>query len=174
MEAHKMSDDFDVEASRLAIQDLQDNMRWAERNWEDAKRSGDADAAKDALRQFNALRLELDAMTGANQPQQPGLTNAQMNFISRRSALGDDVQTNPQRARDYHLAHTRAVNAGLTVDSPQYFAALERSLDSMGDGRDPSGLLNERQAARICGVDEATYSANAAKLRAMRARGEYS
>ena len=37
--------------------------------------------------------------------------------------------------KDYALAHTRAVNAGLDPDTPQYFAAVERSVDSMGDGR---------------------------------------
>jgi hypothetical protein len=88
-------------------------------------------------------------LTGANQPQQQSgqLSNRQVNFLSRRAALGDDLS--PSRMKDYALAHTRAVNAGLEVDSPQYFAAVERSVDTMGDGRQP--LLDERSAAQICG-----------------------
>ena len=75
--------------------------------------------------------------------------------MSRRAALGDDLT--PERMRDYALAHTRATNAGLEADSPQYFAAVERSVDTMGDGRQP--VLNEREAARVCGVSDELYAA---------------
>ena len=72
-------------------------------------------------------------------------------------------------------SHTPAPSTpGCTPDTPAYFSAVERSVDSMGDGRDPSGLLNERSAAKLCGVSDEVYAANAAKLRAMKARGEYS
>ena len=73
--------------------------------------------------------------------------------------------------RDYALAHVRATNAGLEPDTPQYFAAIERAVDTMGDGRQP--LLDERSAAKICGVSDEEYAAQAAKLHNMRLRGEY-
>jgi hypothetical protein len=118
-----------------------------------------------------AAKRDYDARAGSNQPQrQDGqLSVAQRNFLSRRAALGDDIT--PSRMKDYALAHTRAVNAGLEPDTAQYFAAIEKSVDSMGDGRQP--LLDERSAARICGVSDEVYAANAAKLRNMRLRGEY-
>jgi hypothetical protein len=36
----------------------------------------------------------------------------------------------------------------------------------MGDGRQPP--LNEREAAKLCGVDEQTYAINAQKYQAMK------
>jgi hypothetical protein len=169
-----MADEFTDRAAQLAAQAVETELINATRDYEDAQRLGGEDGASmaaDALKRYNAHKIEYDNLTGANQPQrQDGqLSLAQRNFLSRRASLGDDLS--PSRMKDYALAHTRAVNAGLEVDSPAYFSAVEKSVDTMGDGRQE--LLNERSAAQICGVSEEVYAANAAKLRSMRLRGEY-
>jgi hypothetical protein len=163
--------DFTNRAAQLAVSDAERELITASRAYEDAQRDGDEITAAVALRDYAASKKVYDALTGADQPrqQQPGLSNAQRNFLSRRAALGDELT--PSRMRDYSLAHTRAVNAGLQPDTPQYFAAVERSVDTMGDGRQP--VLDEREAARMCGIDERTYAQNAAKLRAMRLAGQH-
>jgi hypothetical protein len=111
-----------------------------------------------ALRSYNAAKINYDGLTGANQPQQQQsgqLSVAQRNFLSRRAALGDDLTG--KRMRDYATAHVRATNAGLQVDSPEYFSAIEKYCDTMtGDGRQP--LLNEREAARVCGISDSEYA----------------
>lgn len=164
-------DDFTNRAAQLAAADVERELITASRSYEDAVREGDEMGAALALRDYVANKKTYDELTGANQPrqQQPGLSNAQRNFLSRRAALGDDLT--PARMRDYSLAHTRAVNAGLTPDTPQYFAAVERSVDTMGDGRQP--VLDERAAAKLCGVSDEVYAANAAKLRMLRATGQH-
>jgi hypothetical protein len=169
-----MADDFTNRAAQLATQAVETELINATRDYEDAARLGGEDGvslAADALKRYAQHKREFDELTGANQPQQQSgqLSVAQRNFLSRRAALGDEIT--PSRMKDYALAHTRAVNAGLESDTPQYFAAIERAVDSMGDGRQP--LLDERSAAQICGVSDEVYAANAAKLRNMRLRGEY-
>ena len=166
-----MADDFTNRAAQLATQAVETELIAATREFEDAVRSEDEFSAAAAMKRYASSKAEYDTLTGANQPQQQSgqLSVAQRNFLSRRAALGDDIT--PSRMKDYALAHTRAVNAGLEPDTPQYFAAVERSVDSMGDGRQP--LLDERSAAQICGVSDEVYAANAAKLRNMRLRGEY-
>jgi len=166
-----MPDDFAHQAAQQAVRDLEENLIQASRAYEDAQRSGDTYTAAEAMKMYRAAERSYADMTGAGQPHQNAsgkLSNAQQNFLSRRAALGDDLT--PDRMKDYALAHTRAMNAGIEVDSPQYFAAIERSVDSMGDGRQPQ--LNEREAARICGVSDETYAANAAKMWGMKRRGE--
>jgi len=166
-----MSDEFANRAAQLAAQAVETDLINATRDYEDAMRVQDEGLAADALKRYAASKTEYDTLTGANQPQQQSgrFSVAQTNFLSRRAALGDDLT--PARMKDYALAHTRAVNAGLEPDTPQYFAAIERSVDTMGDGRQP--LLDERSAAQVCGVDDETYAFHAARLRNMRARGEY-
>jgi hypothetical protein len=166
-----MADEFTNQAVGQALKDLEENLIQSSRLYEDAQRSGDTVTAADALRTYTAAKRDYDSLTGAGQQQQSGqLSVAQRNFLSRRAALGDELS--PQRMKDYALAHTRAMNAGLEVDSPQYFAAVERSVDGMGDGR--QAVLDERSAAKLCGVSDEVYAANAQKLRAMKARGEIS
>jgi hypothetical protein len=169
-----MADEFTNRAAQLATQAIENELISATRDYEDGQRLGGEEGvslAADALKRYAQHKREYDELTGGNQPQQQSgqLSVAQRNFLSRRSALGDELT--PARMRDYALAHTRAVNAGLEPDTPSYFAAVERSVDTMGDGRQP--LLDERSAAQICGVSDEVYAVHAAKLRAMRARGEY-
>jgi hypothetical protein len=166
-----MSDDFTNRAAQLAVGEVERELIVATRDYEDAVRSQDETIAADALQRYVQAKSQHDTLTGANQPRQQSgqLSVAQRNFLSRRAALGDDLT--PQRMRDYALAHTRATNAGLEPDTPAYFAAIERSVDTMGDGRQEQ--LNERSAAQICGISEEEYAAQARKLAAMRARGEY-
>jgi hypothetical protein len=103
--------------------------------------------------------------------QQSGqLSNAQRNFLSRRQAGGDTLDA--RRMQDYARGHDKALAAGLMPDSREYFSAVEQYVDRLGDGRQPP--LNEREAAKLCGVDEQTYAINAQKYQAMNARGEIS
>jgi hypothetical protein len=166
--------EFANRAVQLAAADIETNLINFERDYQDALRVGDEALAAEALKSYSTYKFQHDSLTGANQPrhQSSELSVAQRNFLSRRASLGDDLT--PSRMKDYSLAHTRAVNAGLQPDSAEYFRAVERSVDTMGDGRDPSGLLDEKKAAKLCGVSDEVYAANAAKLRAMKARGEYS
>ena len=53
----------------------------------------------------------------------------------------------------------------------RYFNAVEWYCDHNGDGKQPP--LNEREAARISGIDEQTYARHAQTLRALKARGMY-
>jgi hypothetical protein len=165
-----MADELANEAAQLAIQDAEEHLIQASRAYEDSRRANDSLSMGYAVRDYTAAKLHYDALTGGGQQQRQSgqLSNAQQNFLSRRAALGDDLT--PARKRDYELALTRATNAGLTPDTPQYFAAIEKSVDTMGDGRQP--LLDERSAAKICGVSDEVYAANAAKMRAMKSRGE--
>ena len=167
-----MANEFANRAVQVAASEIETSLINATRDYEDAQRIGDELLAAEALKQYSTAKAQHDALTGGNQPQQQAngqLSNAQKNFLSRRAALGDDLS--PSRMKDYALAHTRAVNAGLQPDTPQYFSAVERSVDTMGDGRQP--VLNEREAAKMCGVSDQEYAAQAQKLRTMKARGEY-
>ena len=164
-------DNFAERAAQLAVSQAEEKVIKAQRKFEDAQRYGDDVTASKALSKFAKRKEELERLTGANQPQQqPGqLSVAQRNFLSRRAAGGDDIT--PQRMRDYALAHTRAVNAGLQVDSPEYFAAVAKHADTMGDGRLPP--LDERTAAKIAGITDEEYALQAQKLRALKASGHY-
>jgi hypothetical protein len=167
-----MADDFADRAIGQAIRELEENLIQASRQYEDAERSGDEYSAADACVRYKTAEAQYNSITGRGQPHPNAngqLSNAQRNFLSRRASLGDDITAD--RMKDYALAHTRATNAGLEPDTPQYFAAIERSVDTMGDGRQPP--LNEREAARLCGISEEEYAAQAAKLHNMRLRGEY-
>ena len=164
--------EFANRAVQLAAAEIETRLIDSTRDYEDAQRTGDEMLAAEALKNYSTYKAQHDALTGGNQPQQQAngqLSTAQRNFLSRRASLGDDLT--PSRMKDYSLAHVRAVNAGLTPDTPQYFAAVERSVDTMGDGRQP--VLNEREAAKMCGVSDQEYAAQAQKLRTMKARGEY-
>ena len=164
-------DEFAARAARLAASNVEEGLIQAQRDYQDAQRSGDEYTAADALKRYAECKRDYDLLTGTGQQQQASgqLSNAQQNFLSRRLAGGDELS--PSRMRDYALAHTRAVNAGWPVDSAEYFAAVARSADTMGDGRQPP--LNEREVAKMCGIDERVYAANAAKLAALKRSGRY-
>ena len=162
-------DDFAQEAAALARAQIETQLLQASRDYEDALRSQDSHSASYALQQYAAAKRDYDALSPQPQQQSGQLSNAQRNFLSRRAALGDDLT--PSRMRDYALAHTRAMNAGLQVNSPEYFSAVSKSVETMGDGRQP--VLDERSAARLCGVSDEVYAANAARLRALRASGQH-
>jgi hypothetical protein len=122
------------------------------------------------MKRYVQHRHQYDALVGANQQQRSGeLSVAQRNFLSRRQAGGDVLDA--QRWKDYARGHDKAVAAGLQPDTREYFSAIEGYVDHLGDGRQPP--LNEREAARICGVSEEEYAKQAQKLAGMRARGEY-
>lgn len=169
-----MADEFTNRAAQLATQAVETELINATRDYEDAARLGGEDGvslAADALKRYAQHKREFDELTGANQPQQESgqLSVAQRNFLSRRAAGGDEI--NQQRMRDYARAHDKALAAGLEPDTPAYFSSIENYVDRLGDGRQPP--LNEREAARLCGITEEEYSIQAQKLAAMRARGEY-
>jgi hypothetical protein len=166
-----MSDEFAATALQVAAFDLQEQVLTAQRQYEDAQRYEDPHGAGRALQDYLSAKQRLDSLTQANKQQNSNgqLSQASRNYLSRRVAGGD--QLTPQRMRDYVLAHTRAVNAGLQPDSAEYFAAVSHHADTMGDGRQPP--LDEREAAKIAGVDEETYSHHARTLRQLKARGLY-
>jgi hypothetical protein len=166
-----MADEFAQRAAAVAVSNVEEELIQAQRNFEDAARSGDAMLAGDSLVRYDELKTRYDRLTGANQPQQQSgrLSVAQQNFLSRRRAGGDELT--PRRMQDYSRAHEKAVAAGFQPDSPGYFSSIEGYVDHLGDGRQPP--LSEREAARLCGVSEEVYAANAAKLRHMKATGEY-
>ena len=164
-----MSDKFSDEVARLAIDELRDDLVQAQRNFEDAQRTGDAYSAARAMRDYNSAKLEFDKIVNDPQRQAGQLSGPQQNFLARRQALGDELT--PQRMADYARGHVRAVAAGLEEDSPAYFKAIEMHVDNLGDGRQKP--LDEREAARLCDIDDATYAANADKLRWLKQRGFY-
>jgi hypothetical protein len=171
MEAQMADNELAAEAAKLAIADLERDLVTASRLYEDSVRDGDTASAAYALRDFNSKQVEYNSLTGANQGQQQSgqLSNAQQNFLSRRAALGDELT--PARMDDYARAHTRAIAAGLTPDTPQYFKAIEMAVDTQGDGRQPP--LTERTAAELCGVSPEEYAQGAARLRSLKQRGFY-
>jgi hypothetical protein len=166
-----MADEFTNQATALALKDLEDNLIQASRSYEDAQRSDDPLSAADALKSYAQAKRDYEALAGAGQQQQqPGeLSRAQLNFLSRRQAGGDLLD--PQRMQDYARGHDKAVAAGLRVDSREYFSAIEHYCDHLGDGRQPP--LNEREAAKLCGISDEEYSRQAARLQAMKRSGEY-
>ena len=166
-----MADEFANEAAQLALHDLEGQLIESSRRYEDAQRDNDPASASWALKAYATAKHEYDTLAGnaQQQQQQPGLSVAQRNFLSRRAAGGDELT--PRRMADYARGHDRAVAAGLQPDTPQYFRAVAHYCDHLGDGRIPP--LDEREAAKLCGVDEQTYAANAAKLRALKRAGHY-
>jgi hypothetical protein len=162
--------EFAHQAVGQRLRDLEENLIQSARQYEDAERYDDPTSAADAMKTYAAAEREYNYLTGKDQPQQRGqLSNAQRNFLSRRQAGGDELT--PQRMADYARGHDKAMAAGLTPDTREYFSAVANYVDHLGDGRQPP--LNEREAARICGVSEDEYARQANKLAAMRARGEY-
>jgi hypothetical protein len=164
-----MADKFAIAAQQQALKDLEDDLIYAGRAYEDAERSGDTFSASQAMITYNAKQLEIKELRGDNEPPQQGLTDSEKNFISRRIAQGDELT--PARWRDYETGAARALQAGWQRGSPQYLSAIGGYLDSLGDGRQPP--LDERTAARLCGIDDETYAAGAAHVRALKARGFY-
>jgi len=161
--------DFASEAAKLAIADLERDLVTASRLYEDSVRDGDTASAALAMREFASRQAEYNSLTGANEPRQPGLSTAQANFLSRRSAGGDELS--PQRLEDYGRGHHKALAAGWAENSPEYFRAVEGYVDSLGDGR--SRPLDEREAAKLCGLTDQEYSANADRLAALKRDGHY-
>jgi hypothetical protein len=169
MEDKMATDDFGV---RPAMQILEEQLIQEARAYEDAKRHGDEQSASEALLAYTDKKRQWDALTGSGQQQQQQsgqLTVAQRNFLSRRAAGGD--QLDGKRMADYARAHDKALAAGLQQDTPEYFTAVESYVDHLGDGRQPP--LNEREVAKMCGIDEETYAQGAEKLRALKASGLY-
>jgi hypothetical protein len=169
-----MADEFDDRAAQRALGLALEERKQATRNYEDAKEIDDDISAGYAADALVAAQAKIDRLTGTPQSQQQSgeLSYAQKNFLSRRAALGDELS--PARMQDYQRAHIRAVAAGWTPDTPEYFSAIEKCVDGQGDGREP--VLDERGAARICeskygSVSDAEYSQNAAKLQWLRQRG---
>ena len=165
-----MADDFDAAASQVAIRALEEELIQASRNFEDAKRSGDFESAGYAMAAANEAQLKLDKLTGAGQPQPQGYIPAEVNLLSRRRAMGDDVDS-PARMRDYEIGAAKALQAGWERGSPQYIKAIEMYVDNLGDGR--QAPLNEHTAAELCGISPAEYAQNAEKLRWLKAKGYY-
>jgi hypothetical protein len=171
MEA-KMSgeEDFAERAAALARAGLEERLISASRQYEDSLRSNDEYSASSALQEYAAAKRDFEALSPQQQRQQSGqLSNAQRNFLSRRQAGGD--QLDAKRMADYARGHERAVAAGFQPDTPQYFAAVAGHVDHLGDGKIPP--LTEAEVARMCGIDERTYAANAERLRALKRAGHY-
>ena len=166
-----MADRFTDQTVQIAVQELERELVEAGRQFEDAQRDNDPHSAAWALKEYNAKQAELDRLVGNNQPQQQSgeLTHAQRNFLGRRQALGDELS--PQRMQDYAQAHVRAVAAGLTPDSPQYFKAIEMAVDSQGDGRQTQ--LNEHEVAKMCGLSPEEYAQGAAIVAQRKRQGFY-
>ena len=163
--------EFAERAAQLAAMEIHDRLIRAQRDFEDAQRIGDDQLAAVAVNEYVDAKAKLDMLTPKPQQQNKGqLSVASRNFLSRRVAGGEELT--PQRWQDYIRAHQRAVTAGWTPDTPEYFSAVAGHVDSQGDGRLPP--LDEREAARISGVSEQEYAQNAQKLRALKARGMYS
>ena len=167
-----MSDDFANTALQQAAFSLREEVLTAQRQYEDAQRYEDTAGAGRALQDYLGAKQRLDSLVQAANPRQNAngqLSQAARNYLSRRVAGGDELT--PQRMKDYYLAHTRAVNAGLEPDSPAYFAAVSHHCDHMGDGRQP--VLDATEAAKISGVDPDTYNHHQRVLRNLKARGMY-
>jgi hypothetical protein len=169
-----MADDFDDRAASNALRLALEERKQATRNYEDAKEIDDDVSAGYAADALVIAQDKIDRLTGTNRAQQQSgeLTYTQKNFLSRRAALGDELS--PARMQDYARAHVRAVAAGWTPDTPEYFSAIEKCVDGQGDGREP--VLDERGAARICeskygSVSDQEYAQNAQKLAWLRQRG---
>lgn len=162
--------EYAIQATEIALRSLEDDLISASRVYEDSIRGDDPITAADALKSYAATKQSYDALAGAGQQQQPGqLSNAQVNFLSRRQAGGDTLDA--QRMQDYARGHDKAVAAGLRVDSREYFSAVANYCDHLGDGRQPP--LSESEAARLCGLTDAEYAQQAARLRQMKRDGSY-
>jgi hypothetical protein len=169
METAKMSGKFDYAAQQHAIKALEREITGLARQYEDATADDDEYTAAAALVEYAERQARLERLTGANEPQ-PEISAAQQQFLDRRAALGDDWRA-PNRRQDYVQAHIRAVGAGWPIDSVGYFNAVSGHLDQGGDGRQP--VLDEQQAAKLCGVTPEEYAQGAAHVRALKARGFY-
>src|SRR5262249_14753134 len=154
---------------QLAVSEVEDEIRQAERDFEDATRSEDEWTASEALQRYATAKHRHDVLSGATERRQQAgqWTVAKQNYLSRRRASGDDVDV-PQRRQEFMHAHNQLIAAGVEEDTPQYFRAMDSIVDA-GNGRQPP--LTEAEAARISGIDEATYARNAAHLRALKRSG---
>jgi hypothetical protein len=161
-------DQFAARAAAIARSEIEENLIQASRSYEDALRQGDEGTAAWALKSYASAKRDYDTLSP--QQQQSGqLSAAQRNFLSRRAGGGDELT--PQRMADYARGHDRAVAAGWTPDTPQYFAAVAGHVDHLGDGRQKP--LDEREAARISGISDQEYAANAQKIAALKRAGLY-
>jgi hypothetical protein len=165
-------DAFINRTAQIAMSEAEEQLVMAKRNYEDAMRYSDEAGGAIALTDYAQAKARYDALAGGQQQHQNStgqLSAAQKNFLSRRVAGGD--QLTPQRLATYQAAHNRALAGGLTVDSPEYFNSVAWYADHAGDGHLPP--LDEREAAKISGIDEQTYARHAQTLRALKARGMY-
>jgi hypothetical protein len=175
MEEIPMADnDFNSRAVQTAINDVEQQLIQANRDFEDAERSQDELLAADAMKRYAQHKRDLDELTGATEQQrqqQSGqLSAAQKSFLSRRQHGGDDLTT-PQRWADYARAHDKAVAAGLQPDSDAYFRSIEFYVDHQGDGR--IAPLTQTEAAQLCGVTDEEYAQQAQKLARLKREGHY-
>jgi hypothetical protein len=157
-------DEFAARAAAIARAEIEENLIQQSRSYEDAMRSGDEVSAAWALKGYAAAKRDYDTLSPSQQQSNGQLSNAQRNFLSRRQAGGD--QLDAKRMADYARGHDRAVAAGFQPDTAQYFAAVAGHVDHLGDGRQPP--LDEREAARISGISDQEYAANAQKIAALK------
>jgi hypothetical protein len=140
-------DEFVNETAQIALSEVERNLVQATRDFEDAARDGDRYLGADAYRRYMENKTTFDKMTDGDQPQQqqqqqPGLSVAQRNYLSRRAYGGD--QLTPQRMGDYAKGHERAVAAGfrsqvvriagigLLIDATEYFSCVSNYVDHLG------------------------------------------
>lgn len=149
------------------------------------------------------------------QPTQPQLTVEQyidtMHQLSPKQKswlkAHPDAMTDQAKNNGLGWAHYKATNAGIAVDSPEYFAALETELgyrqaepeleptvERRGNSMPVSAPVQrsapsptggsvaptrveltpeQREHARIAGVDEVTYARGVLRLREAKANGQY-
>ena len=164
-------DEFANQATALALRSLEEDLIAASRVYEDSIRGDDPVTAADALKSYATTKQSYDALAKAGQQQRSpdNSARAQMNFLQPQAAGGDTLD--PQRMQDYARGHDKALAAGLRVDSPEYFSAVANFCDHLGDGRQPP--LSESEAARLCGLTDAEYAQQAARLRQMKRNGSY-
>lgn len=164
--------DFANRAVKIAVNDAERNLIQAERDYQDALRADEELLGADAYARYREAEARYNALTGANEKQQQSgqqLSAAQKSFLSRRQHGGDQIT--PERMQVYARGHERAIASGLQPDTDAYFRSIEFFVDHQGDGR--IAPLDEREAAKIAGISDEEYAANAQRLRALKASGHY-
>ena len=165
-----MASNLSDQAYQIAVDNAEQQLVECTRSFEDSQRAGDAHGMAYAYEGMTAAKANLDRITGADQPQQPGLSAAQEQYLNRLRSLGDDVDS-PAARQTLAAGHMKAIAAGWPENSAGYFAAIDGFRNSQGDGKQET--LTERSAAQLCGIDDQTYAQNAQKLRWLKSHGYY-
>jgi hypothetical protein len=131
-----MSDDA-VNAARYSAETYLIN---AQREYEDAQRSGDMEKAGLALRHFNAAQRELDQLGGTTQQQQSPWTPAEEQWMRARP----EVMGSPERVRQLGEVANELIQRGYQRSSPEFFSALNLRL-----GAEEGSLPTPDQALEI-------------------------